>query len=64
MCQSGPLRKKTWKTSSASSVKVFQPVAEGDCQFSLHHLLIAFGQQAEELSLEGGLQQAVVLGLM
>lgn len=42
----------------------FLPVIEGDCQFSLQHFLIAFGEQAEELCLEGGLQEAVVLGLM
>lgn len=43
---------------------VLSPVSEGDCQFSLGHLLVAFREQAEELGLEVGLQQAVVLRLV
>lgn len=44
--------------------RFFLPVIEGDWQFSLQHFLIALGQQAEELRLEGGLQEAVILGLV
>lgn len=40
------------------------PVAEGDGQLSLGHVLVAFGEQAEELRFKGGLQQTVILGLV
>lgn len=40
------------------------PVSERDCQFPLGHLLVAFREQAEELGLKVGLQQAVVLRLV
>lgn len=40
------------------------PVSEGDCQFSLCHVLVAFREQTEKLRLEVGLQQTVVLSLM
>lgn len=46
------------------NVCVSLPVGEGERQFSLGHLLIAFTEQAEELGLKVGLQQAVILGLM
>ena len=52
------------QVQSAWAGRFPSPVIEGDCQFSLGHLLIAFGEQAEELRLKGGLQQAVVIGLM
>lgn len=45
-------------------VCVSLPVSEGDCQFSLGHVLVAFRKQAEELGLKVRLQQTVVLGLM
>lgn len=45
-------------------VCVGPPVGEGDRQFSLVDVLVAFGQQTEELCLKVGLQQTVVLGLM
>lgn len=40
------------------------PVSERDCQFPLGHFLVAFREQAEELGLKVGLQQAVVLRLV
>lgn len=40
------------------------PVAEGDRQLPLGRLLVAFGKQAEELRLKGGLQQTVILELV
>lgn len=40
------------------------PVSEGDGQFSLGHFLVAFREQTEELCLEVGLQQTVVLDLV
>lgn len=50
--------------SVRESARLPLPVSEGDCQFSLGHVLVAFQEQAEELRLEVGLQQTVVLGLV
>lgn len=41
-----------------------RPVSEGYCQFSLVYVLVTFGEQTEELRLEVGLQQTVVLDFM
>ena len=40
------------------------PVIKGDCQFPLGHVLVAFTEQADELGLKVGLQEAVVLGFV
>ena len=45
-------------------VRVSGPVSEGQRQSALDVLLVALAEQAQELRLEVGLQQAVVLGLM
>lgn len=49
---------------SLSSMCVVLPVTEGERQLVLGHLFIALTEQAEELSLEVGLQQTVILSLM
>lgn len=43
---------------------VVLPVVEGERQLVLGRLFIALTEQAEELSLEVGLQQTVILSLM
>lgn len=45
-------------------LREFVPVGEGDGQFPLGHILVSFGQKAEELCLEVGFEQAVVLSLV
>lgn len=40
------------------------PVTEGDCQLPFGRFLVAFAEQAEELCLESGLQQTVILKLV
>lgn len=60
------LASSDWSKKAAGSLSadVPSPVTEGDCQFSLGHVLVAFAKQAEELRLKGGLQQTVILRLV